>query len=288
MSRVVPAAGGVIWRQGPEILVVHRPRYDDWSLPKGKLKRGEHPVTAAVREVREETGALGAPQVRLPTVRYLTGVPGVEKEVDYWSMRCRVDDGHEPDDEVDAVDWVPLSGARDVLTYAHDRGVVAAFAALPPITGVVVLIRHAYAGDRANWSGPDEERPLDDGGRRDAANAAPVLASFAPERVVSAPALRCRETVAPLADATGLPVVVDGRLAESGDVDEAADALRALAAQVSAAVVCSQGELMRPLLARLRGNAAIEPETPKGAAWVLAYASDGQLAALDALDPRCS
>jgi 8-oxo-(d)GTP phosphatase len=288
VTRVVLAAGGVVWRlrpEGdPEILVVHRPRYDDWSLPKGKLDPGEHRLAAAVREVREESGAHGVPQVRLRTVNYLTGEPGVEKQVEYWSMRCLADDGHKPDHEVDVRQWVPLASARDLLTYAHDRGVVAAYATLPPVAGVVVLIRHAQAGSRHGWAGPDEERPLDDNGRRDAENAAPLLALFAPERVISAPALRCRDTVAPAAELIGARLEVDGRFAEDGDPDEAMHALQEIAQTAQASVVCSQGGLMRLLLAKVRAGG--EPQTPKGTAWVLSFTQDGELASVDALDLR--
>jgi 8-oxo-(d)GTP phosphatase len=290
VNKLVLAAGGVVWRprdagSEPEILVVHRPRYDDWSLPKGKLDPGEHRLAAAVREVHEETGVRGAPQVRLRIVSYLTGEPGVEKSVEYWSMRCLVDDGHDPDAEVDVRQWIPLPSARDRLTYAHDRGVVARFAGLPAVLGTVVLMRHGHAGSRERWPGPDDERPLDDNGRRDAESAAPLLALFAPGRVVSAPALRCRDTVAPAADRIGVPLEVDGRFAENGDPDEALHALRDLAADGPATVVCSQGGLMRPLLGKIR-SASGEPTTAKGAAWVLNFAADGTVIATDAIDLR--
>jgi 8-oxo-dGTP diphosphatase len=283
---IVRAAGGVVWRGDAtrEILVVHRPKYDDWSLPKGKLDRGEHPLAAAVREVFEETGVQATPQVRLPSVRYLTGQPGVEKTVDYWSMRAIDDGGHEPNDEVDVARWVPLRTARDLLTYAHDRGVVAAYNALPEVTGVVALVRHALAGTREDWPGPDDDRPLDENGRRDAANAAEVLAHLRPARLISAPALRCRETMQPVAALIGATVEIDDRFAEQGDPDEAAKAIRAIALDVPAAIVCSQGGLIRPLLARLRGGR--EPETPKGAAWILSHTYGGGLVAADMLDLR--
>jgi 8-oxo-dGTP diphosphatase len=288
VNHLVLAAGGVVYRRRPEgdieILVVHRPRYDDWSLPKGKLDPGEHRLAAAVREVREESGARGVPQVRLRTVTYLTGEPGVEKLVEYWSMRCLSDDGHEPDDEVDVRQWVPLATARDLLTYAHDRGVVATFSALPPVRGVVVLIRHAHAGRRAAWEGPDDERPLDTNGGRDAQNAAPLLALFAPERVISAPAVRCRDTVAPTAGLLGLRLEIDGRFAEAGDPEEALHALRELAHATPTAVVCSQGGLIRPLLARIRPGG--EQQTPKGTAWVLSFTESGEVVSVDHLDVR--
>ena len=84
------------WRDGlrtrtVEVAVIHRDRYDDWSLPKGKLDAGEHVLAAAVREVREETGVAAVPHVRLPTIRYLTGEPDTEKTVDFWSMQALVD-----------------------------------------------------------------------------------------------------------------------------------------------------------------------------------------------------
>jgi 8-oxo-dGTP diphosphatase len=288
VNHVVLAAGGVVYRWRPEgdaeILLVHRPRYDDWSLPKGKLDPGEHRLAAAVREVHEESGIRGVPQARLHNVRYLTGEPGVEKHVEYWSMRTEADEGHEADHEVDVLQWMPLTTARDRLTYAHDRGVVAAFAALPPVTGVVVLVRHAHAGRRDGWEGPDDERPLDENGRRDAGNAAPLLALFGPSRVISAPALRCRDTVAPAADLLGLGLEVDGRFAEGGDPDEALHALQELAQAAPATVVCSQGGLLRPLIASIRPGG--ETQTPKGTAWVLSFTETGEIASANHLDLR--
>jgi len=284
VHRVVRAAGGVVWRPGPEVLLAHRPRYDDWSLPKGKLTADEPALAGAVREVLEETGVHAAPQVRLPVVRYLTAEPGVEKVVDYWTMRLLDDTGHEADDEVDAVEWLPVPAARERLTYGHDRGLLAAFAGLPVVTGVVVLVRHASAGRRDGWPGDDDERPLDEAGQRDAERAGGLLALFHPARVVSAPPRRCRDTVAPAAAAAGLPgVEPDGRFAEDGDVDEALDLLRSMAATHPAVVVCSQGGLVRPLVGRLRGDGG---ETPKGTAWVLAFAEGGKLVAADPLDLR--
>jgi 8-oxo-dGTP diphosphatase len=126
---VVQAAGGVVWRDGDgdevEILLVHRPRYDDWSLPKGKLDRGETHAGAAVREVEEETGLRCALGAELPSVSYLDA-KGRPKVVRYWLMVIERDNGWEPDDEVDARRWVGAATAADHLSYAHDRDVVRA------------------------------------------------------------------------------------------------------------------------------------------------------------------
>ena len=282
-NRVVRAAGGVVWRSiagDTEIALVSRPRYGDLTLPKGKLERGEPSLLAAVREVREETGVDAVPQVRLPSIQYLTGEPGVEKTVEFWSMRTLTDHGRQPDNEVSEVHWMRVPEAIPVLTYAHDRGVVAAFAALPPVVREVLLVRHAQAVPRAQWHGTDAERPLDVAGQRQAQRLAALLRVFAPERVVSASAQRCRQTVAPL----GLPVDVDARLDESlpSGLDGASQALLALGAGSGPTVACTQGKVITPLLGALRpanATVATEYQTAKGDTWLLAVAGDRVVAA---------
>src|SRR5882762_3255522 len=117
--KLIRSAGGLVWRSseahGIEIAVVHRDRYDDWSLPKGKLDAGEHVLAAAVREAREETGIVAVPQVRLPSVQYLTGEPDTEKTVDFWSMRALTVADFTPNDEVSELRWVALDTADALL-----------------------------------------------------------------------------------------------------------------------------------------------------------------------------
>jgi len=122
----VRAAGGVVVRDGT-VLVVHRPRYDDWSLPKGKLEDGESWEEAALREVREETG-VGGRLVRELDDDHYTDRKGRPKRVRWWLMQPVALDRREPDDEVDEVRWVPLVDARELLSYAHDRALVAGLA----------------------------------------------------------------------------------------------------------------------------------------------------------------
>ena len=288
VNTLIRSAGGVVWRpsrdaatNGVEIAVVNRPRYDDWSLPKGKLDHGEHPLAAAVREVFEETSARGVPQGRLPTIRYLTGEPGVEKLVDFWSMRAESWGVRAPDDEVQEVRWVPAYGAGSLLSYAHDRGVVKAFLDLPVITAMVAFVRHARAGERGQWPGSDGSRPLDEVGVADARKLAPLLALFRPHSVVSATPLRCQLTVAPL----GLPVRTDPVFDEDAAPDEAAARLRELALPGGVTVVCSQGGLVSPVLSQLTGRANLRFDTRKGTAWMLAFAG-GRLVGFDHLEPR--
>jgi 8-oxo-dGTP diphosphatase len=118
-----------VWRPGeagrPEILLVHRPRYDDWSLPKGKLDHDETHEAAALREVEEETGLRCALGPELPSASYVDS-RGRSKVVRYWVMEVVSGGAWEPDDEVDALCWVPADEAGERVTYARDATVVGA------------------------------------------------------------------------------------------------------------------------------------------------------------------
>src|ERR1700733_2332470 len=128
-SKLILAAGAVAWRPGrdggePEVLLVHRKKYDDWSLPKGKTEPGETLPVTAVREVLEEGGAQLALGRRLGSVRYNVG--GRPKRVHYWAARVlSVDSRAVPNSEVDEVAWLPAERAVEKGSYAHDHGVLA-------------------------------------------------------------------------------------------------------------------------------------------------------------------
>ena len=132
---LVRAAGGVVWqrRHGElEILVVHRPRYDDWSLPKGKADPGESDTDCALREVEEETGLVCELGAELPSTRYRDN-KGRDKVVRYWAMEPRSGAGtFTPNDEIDEIRWLPVDEAVAQLSYEHDRPVVRAFEPPPP------------------------------------------------------------------------------------------------------------------------------------------------------------
>ncbi|SDY55856.1 8-oxo-dGTP diphosphatase [Micromonospora pattaloongensis] len=285
----VRAAGGVVWRPGgdaAEVCLIHRARYDDWTLPKGKLEPGEHPLAAAVREVGEETDLRGIPQVRLKTVSY-TMRDGLPKTVEYWSMRGFSDAGTAVAGEVDSVCWLPTTAAARRLTYDHDVRVLAEFATLPPVTAVLTVVRHAQAGKRGTWSGPDEARPLDASGVAQARAVAPLQALTAPRRLLSASPRRCIQTLDPLAALMDLPIEIDSSFDEpvpGQDPDENALAAAARLAELAAGgvpvAVCSQGKVLPDALARLAGAEDPEPyTTPKGGAWLLAFNGDRLVAA---------
>jgi phosphohistidine phosphatase SixA/8-oxo-dGTP pyrophosphatase MutT (NUDIX family) len=262
-TKPLAAAGAVVWRPGadqPDIAVVHRPRYDDWSLPKGKLAAGETELDAAVREVGEELGARVQVSRRLTRVRYDVADAGGSdagrsdsdrpdrgglrpKTVAYWSMRWLGGD-FEASDEVDQVQWLPARQVRERLTYGTDRSVLKEFASVPVADATVVLVRHARAGKRSDWRGDDAQRPLVVTGERQAIGLARFLRYFAPDRVLSADRVRCIDTVRPFAEAAGLPLEIDPTFNDESYLDSAErtlTAIQALAKPGRSIVICSQG-----------------------------------------------
>lgn len=285
----IRAAGGVVWRpsaDGVQVCVVHRPRYDDWSLPKGKLEPGEHPLAAAVREVAEESDVRAVPQARLRSIRYVSD--GLPKVVDYWAMRAVGTGGFEPGTEVDDIRWLPLADAVGLMTYPHDVWVLQDFAGLAPVTAVLALFRHAHAGNRATWSGPDTARPLDPAGMAQARQLADLAALIRPDGLRSATARRCVQTLEPLAARLDLPIEADSDFDEpkpGQDVAECALAGAARLAELAAAgrttVVCGQGKVIPGALENLTGSPG-DYRTPKAGGWLLAF-SGTRLIATDRL-----
>ena len=282
----VRAAGGVLWREVDgqvRVAVVHRPRYDDWSLPKGKLDPGELEVAAAVREVEEETGFTCVVGRGLGVTRYRVLDQGrdVPKRVRWWALEA-TGGSFVPDAEVDRLDWLTVPQALRRVTAGTDDGTLQRFAACAGRTSTVLLVRHALAGRRDEWAGDDDVRPLDDAGGVQARALGDLLPLWAPTAVLSAPALRCRATVAPAADRLGLPVEVDDDLAEKA-AERLPGRLRELGAGGRTVVACSQGGAIGAAVADLVAEAGLdvgEVTAPKGSVWALSFA-DGRLVDAD-------
>jgi len=162
------AGGAVVTREHPtrgiEVVIIHRKRYDDWTLPKGKTEAGEAIPVTAVREVWEETGVRIRLGVPLDRIWYNSGKPGL-KQVDYWAGTVLDTVRRAPDAEVDVVSWLPIRAAMARLTFSHDHFLVKQVLDQPPTTPLVIL-RHAKAMDRKDWSKKDAARPLASRGRR--------------------------------------------------------------------------------------------------------------------------
>ncbi len=290
-SRIVHAAGAVLWRPGSadpadpdvEIAVIHRPRYDDWSLPKGKVDPGETAPVAAVREVFEETGHRCILGRRLDMVSY--PIEAGVKKVYYWAARST---GGEftPGNEVDELIWLPVADAMPRLNYAQDRKMLRHFAKRPASTHTVLVVRHGTAGRKSRFSGDDSKRPLDKRGRAQAEALVPQLLAFGPSDVYAADRLRCHQTVEPLAEELGVTVHNEPTLTEEAYAKNAKRGrhrILRIAEQEGTPVICTQGKVIPELIAWWCERDGVRPDKSrnnKGSTWVLSL-SAGRVVAAD-------
>jgi 8-oxo-dGTP diphosphatase len=262
-----------------EVALIHRPHYDDWSLPKGKPKSGEMLPTTAVREVAEETGHTVILGPRLGSTRY--PVPAGEKVAHYWVAHPTDGDFH-PSDEVDELRWLPLPKALKLLSYQHDRSLLGKLDGWTARTATLLLVRHAEAGEREHWQGDDDLRPLTTAGYRQVEALRKLLPLFGARRVYSAPPLRCRQSVEGLAADLAVPIVIEPRLSEDSYGIDPAGALRRLleiaAEPGGPAVACSQGKVIPPLIRSVADSAGFPPfkdaPSSKGSCWALFFGGD--------------
>jgi 8-oxo-dGTP pyrophosphatase MutT (NUDIX family)/phosphohistidine phosphatase SixA len=286
----VLAAGAVLWRPaagGVEVALVHRPKYDDWSFPKGKVDPGETLPFTAIREVAEETGQSARLGAILGDVRY--AVPEGRKLVRYWAAQAG-GGAFVPSSEVDELRWLDPVVAADVLSYEHDVELLARFTDTGPPASVIALVRHAKAGSRAQWDGDDNLRPLSGSGREQVAQLTPLLLLFGADRVITAPPVRCADTVAPLAREVGLSPVVEPLLGETVYQDDPAAGLACLrkhAREPGVTVMCSQGGVIPDLIRNLAADAHLPDVDPddipskKGSVWLLTFDFDGEIRSAD-------
>jgi 8-oxo-dGTP diphosphatase len=288
IGRIV-AAGAVVGRKAPgsgkrgqEILLVHRPKYDDWSFPKGKPDPHEHVTTAAVREVAEETGLdirLGPPlatqtyQVRNGRTR--------KKDVHYWvGFLVGGDDvsGYDPNDEIDQVTWVPYDKALAQLTYPHDRDTAEEWHRNRKKSYPLVILRHTKARARSSWRKDDRDRPLTRAGEFQAEQLVPILAASGVTRVVSSSSRRCWTTVGPYADVADLDIEETDDLSEEGatrgKVRRVLDQLMSLR---EGAVLCTH----RPVLPLVWDALGLEPCALEPGSLAVVHHRHGRVVALE-------
>lgn len=248
----IVSAGAVVTRKagrGREVLLVHRPKYDDWSFPKGKLDPGEHIVTTALREVAEETGLDIRLGPRLSTQQYHVA-NGTQKlkDVHYWVGRVLGDDDvttYSPNPEIDQVLWLPLEAARERLTYPYDLDTLAELETVRKHSYPLVILRHARARSKRSWKGDDRKRTLTSDGELQAEQVVPVLSAYDVTRLVSSSSTRCWQTVSPYADLVDLDVELTSDLAqEDATRSSVNDQVRRLLSAKEPAALCSH----RPVL----------------------------------------
>lgn len=267
VSSPILAAGAAVWREkkdGIQVLLVYRPRYDDWSIPKGKLDPGEAFVAAAVREVEEETGYRIRLHRPLPNVEYVHN--GRTKIVRYWVGTVLSRSGPGPQDrrEVDQVEWVPLDDAIARVTSSSDANVLKAMRknlkAGELDTSSIIVQRHGAAQARSKWRKGDENgRPLRRKGVKQAKALPPLVAAYAPATVVTSPWRRCLDTVAPYALAGGMDIVKKPELTEHAHRDRPSQAAAVMERVIDAAkptIVCTHRPVLPTIIARAKSAAS--------------------------------
>jgi 8-oxo-(d)GTP phosphatase len=279
----VRAAGCVVWRHGktePEVLLVHRPRYDDWSFPKGKLDPGETALLASVREVEEETGlrvTLGPP---LPDQGY-TIDSGQPKVVSYWAAQPSGDgdvSSYVRNAEVDDLLWVPVTRARTMLTHSRDADLLASYARSGYASSPLLVVRHAQARSRKGWRKPDAERPLRVAGTRQAQALVPALAAYGVTTVISSDAARCVDTVLPFVNAAKARLRLETGLSQHNmhEATIAKEVAKAMSGNKRLAL-CSH----RPVLPVIFEQIGIEPVHLEPAGVVVVHRERGKVVAVE-------
>jgi 8-oxo-(d)GTP phosphatase len=282
----IVAAGAVVSRKGPEVLVVHRPRYDDLSFPKGKRDPDEHVTATAVREVAEETGLdirLGPPL----SLQHYTVQNGESrtKRVHWWSARVVGGDdvdAYRPNDEVDGVTWMPWDVARERLTYERDRDLLAELDKVRKRTTPLVVLRHGKATGRKSWDGEDSERPLSEVGLFQAERIVPILGAYGVCRVVSSTSRRCWTTVAPFAEVAELDLEVTRNLSEERSSPRSVErAVRPLLDGKKPTVLCTH----RPVLPYVFAVLGVRPTKLESGAMLVVHHRKGQVVAVEHHEP---
>ena len=258
-SSVIQASGAVLWRYSAskkiEIALVHRPRYDDWSLPKGKVEEKESHIACAFREVLEETGytPVFGPEIGQATYKVEEG----KKLVRYWSARA-TDAPPAPVDknEIDEVLWLEVKDARKKLTLDDDREIVDFFIDFGVDTTPLVLLRHAKALKRSDWDGEDSDRPLDNLGQLQAKR---LLHEFYPyniSEIHSSDAYRCMQTVEDLSRVLKLSCIIGLDLSEDAyakDKEAALEYVYTLMKPDRNVLICSHNPILPKVLKNLVG-----------------------------------
>jgi len=288
---MIRAAGALLWRDNSdlslEVALIHRPRYDDWSLPKGKLEMGETALQCAYREVQEETGIRATFTRQLGTVEYEES--GQEKRVKYWAAHCALTNSEfVPNEEVDQMKWLPPSQALEQVTHDSDKSIIEKFMSEEQHTDTLIILRHTKSLERGDWDEADSLRTLDETGFDQAQLLIKHLAPFAIDELYTSDYTRCVQTVTPLAHARGLSITTVPSLNEESfelDPEKAISFANALKQDEKNILICSHNPVIPSMLrgilnTKLKNKDLIKLEP--GDAWIV-HRVRGEIVGLDYL-----
>jgi 8-oxo-dGTP diphosphatase len=285
----IEGAGAVLWQAIDDaevkIAIIHRPRYDDWSLPKGGVDAGETHIQAAFREVLEETGVKAIFGPEIGTVDY--EVNGVTKEVRYWLAEADQFNAATPNpEEVDATEWLSISDAINKLSNSDDREIVRMAEEFGFGSTPLVLLRHTKALKRDQWDGDDGDRPLEHIGQIQAAKIPAIYAPYAIEKIYSSDAIRCVQTIEAMAAEYGITPIYSSEISEFGfekDSEKALDYALSVMLSDKPSVMCSHNPVLPKLVKKLIGKKnfkRLSAELKPGDSFVLHHRS-GEVIAVD-------
>lgn len=286
---VIRAAGAVLWRRlGEDLLqvaLIHRPRYGDWSFPKGKVELGEAEISCAHREVLEETGYESVFGPELCKVQYQVGED--VKTVRYWSAQAIGEPSTIHDVlEVDQLIWVTVEDAYAKLSRKGDHEVLKNFEKFGADTTPLILLRHGKAIAREEWEGDDGDRPLAQLGQQQAKRMHALYLPFAVTEIHSSDAVRCYETVSPIARAMSLNLVYWQELSEYAfekDKKAAINVVNDIIESEARAIVCGHNPVIPGIVAKFIGKKnfkELDHGLLPGEAWILHH-RDGEIVAID-------
>jgi 8-oxo-dGTP pyrophosphatase MutT (NUDIX family)/phosphohistidine phosphatase SixA len=288
---MIRAAGALLWRDNSDLLIevalIHRPRYDDWSLPKGKLEMGETALQCAYREVHEETGIRATFTRHLGAVEYEES--GQEKRVKYWAAHCALNNSEfVPNEEVDQMKWLPASQALEQATHDSDKSIIEKFMSEEQHTDTLIILRHTKSLERGDWDEADSLRTLDEIGFDQAQLLIKHLAPFAIDELYTSDYTRCVQTVTPLAHARGLSITAVPSLNEESfelDPEKAISFANALKQDEKNILICSHNPVIPSMLrgilnTKLKNKDLIKLEP--GDAWIV-HRVRGEIVGLDYL-----
>lgn len=286
---VIQAAGAVLWRRLSEDLIqvalIHRPRYDDWSFPKGKVETGESEISCAFREVLEETGYNSVFGPELCKVEY--PVAEFTKTVRYWSARAVGEStGVHDVEEVDQVIWLTVADAYEKLSRPGDKQVLKNFEKFGVDTVPLVLLRHAKAVTREEWEGDDGDRPLAQIGQQQAKRMLPLYFPFGITEIHTSDAVRCYETIVPIARSLQLDTIYWSQLSEYAfekDKKAAVGVVQEIIESEAHAIVCGHNPVLPSMVAKFIGKKSfkeLDHGLMPGESWILHH-REGEIIAID-------
>ena len=286
---VIKAAGAVLWRRLSDDLVqvalIHRPRYDDWSFPKGKVEADESEISCAHREVLEETGFESSFGPELCKVEYPVGE--TTKTVRYWSAQCVGEaQGVMDAEEVDQIIWVTVADAYEKLSRKGDQEVLKNFEKFGTDTTPLILLRHGKALAREEWAGDDGDRPLAQLGQIQAMRLLSLYLPFGITEIHTSDAVRCYETVAPMARSLSLDLFYWSDLSEyafAKDKKVASKVVHDIIESGAHAIICGHNPVIPGIVARLIGKKSfkqLDHDLLPGESWILHH-REGEIIAID-------